>query len=69
LAPGQPPDRAPARASYEKQFVTANQQALNAAVREFKASYAKELGKLPALLRTTSVTPNMLAPKPSHSAH
>ena len=57
------------QASYEKQFVTANQQALNAAVREFKASYAKELRKLPALLRTTSATPNMLAPKPSRSAH
>jgi hypothetical protein len=55
--------------SYERQFVTANQQALNAAVREFKASYAKELGKLPALLRTTSATPNLLTPRPSHSAH
>jgi hypothetical protein len=44
------------QASYEKQFVTANQQALNAAVREFKANYAKELSKLPALLRSTSAT-------------
>jgi hypothetical protein len=57
------------QASYEKQFVTANQQALNAAVREFKANYAKELRKLPALLRATSGTPNLLGPHPSHSAH
>jgi hypothetical protein len=56
------------QASYEKQFVTANQQALNAAVREFKANYAKELRKLPALLRTTSATPKLLGPKPSRSA-
>ena len=57
------------QASYEKQFVTANQQALNAAVREFKANYARELRKLPALLRTTSATPNLLGPKPSRSVH
>jgi hypothetical protein len=42
------------QASYERQLVTANQQALNAAVREFKASYAKELSELPALLRKAS---------------
>ena len=48
--------------SYEQQFVNANQQALNAAVREFKANYAKELSKLPSLLRTTSVTPNLPGP-------
>lgn len=47
------------QASYEEQFVTANQQALNAAVREFKTNYAKELSKLPALLRTTSATPDL----------
>jgi hypothetical protein len=57
------------QASYEKQFVTANQQALNTAVREFKANYARELRKLPALLRTTSATPNLPGPKPSRSAH
>jgi hypothetical protein len=51
------------QASYEQQFVTANQQALNVAVREFKASYAKELSKLPALLRTTSATPNLPGPR------
>jgi hypothetical protein len=55
--------------SYEKQFVTANQQALNAAVREFKANYAKELSKLPALLRTTSAIPNLPGPKPRQPAH
>lgn len=42
------------QASYEQQFVTANQQALNAAVRQYKAAYAKELARLPALLRTAS---------------
>jgi hypothetical protein len=56
------------QASYEQQFVTANQQALNAAVRQFKASYAKELSRLPALLRTASVTPSLPGPKPGHSA-
>jgi hypothetical protein len=52
------------QASYEQQFVTANQQALNAAVQAFKANYAKELSKLPALLRTISATPNLPGPKP-----
>jgi hypothetical protein len=47
------------QASYERQFVTANQQALNAAVRQFKANYAKELSNLPALLRTTSASVNL----------
>ncbi len=47
------------QASYEQQFVTANQQALNAAVRQYQAAYAKELSKLPALLRTTSTTPDL----------
>jgi hypothetical protein len=42
--------------SYEQQVVNANQQALNAAVREYKANYAKELSRLPALLRATSAT-------------
>jgi hypothetical protein len=48
------------QASYEQQVVKANQQALNAAVRQYKAAYAKELSKLPALLRTASATPNLL---------
>jgi hypothetical protein len=44
------------QASYAQQLVTANQQALGAGVRQYKANYAKELAKLPALLRTTSAT-------------
>jgi hypothetical protein len=42
--------------SYEQQVIDANQQALNAAVRQYKASYAKELSRLPALLRSTPAT-------------
>jgi hypothetical protein len=45
--------------SYAQQLFTANQQALGAAVRQYKASYARELTKLPALLRTTSPTPRI----------
>jgi len=50
------------QASYEQQAIDANQQALGAAVREYKASYAKELSDLPALLRTTSATLNLPGP-------
>jgi hypothetical protein len=57
------------QASYERQVVTANQQALGAAVRQYRANYAKELGELPALLRTTSATPNLPGPKPGHPPH
>jgi hypothetical protein len=45
------------QASYEQQLVNANQQALTAAVQQYRALYAKELSKLPALLRTAKVTP------------
>jgi hypothetical protein len=45
------------QASYEHELVTANQQALNAAVRQYKANYAKELSKLPGLLRTANAQP------------
>jgi hypothetical protein len=45
--------------SYEQQFVNANQQALTAAIRQYKAAYGKELSKLPALLRTSSATPDL----------
>jgi hypothetical protein len=45
------------QASYEQQLVNANQQALTAAVQQYRAMYAKELRKLPALLRTAKVTP------------
>jgi hypothetical protein len=41
------------QASYEKQLVNANQQALAADVGRYRAAYAKELKKLPALLRMT----------------
>jgi hypothetical protein len=45
------------QASYEQQVVNANQQALSAAVRQFRADYQKELGKLPQLLRTAKANP------------
>jgi hypothetical protein len=41
------------QSSYERQLVNANQQALTADVRRYRAAYAKELKKLPRLLRTT----------------
>ncbi len=44
------------QASYEQQIVSANQQALTVEVRQFKAAFAKEPSKLPALLRTASAT-------------
>ena len=53
------------QASYEQQFVSANKQALDAGVREYKAAFAKELKALPALLRTTSGTPNLIGPRRS----
>jgi hypothetical protein len=45
------------QASYEQQLVNANQQALSAAVKQYRAAYAKELAKLPALLRTAKAQP------------
>jgi hypothetical protein len=45
------------QASYEQQLVNANQQALAAMVRQYKAAYAKELGQLSALLTTAPTTP------------
>ncbi|HYA50237.1 MAG TPA: hypothetical protein VEG33_03615 [Streptosporangiaceae bacterium] len=55
------------QANYEQQFVSANQQALNAAVRQYKAAFANALKTLPALLRTASATPNLLGPaRPGH---
>ena len=50
------------QASYEQQVIDANQQALGAAVREYKANYAKELRDLPALLRTASATLDLPGP-------
>jgi hypothetical protein len=59
------------QANYEQQFVSASQQALNAGVREYKAAFAKALKTLPALLRTTSATPNRPGPPPpgGHGGH
>jgi hypothetical protein len=51
------------QASYEKQLVTTNQQALNAAVSDYRAAYTKELKELPALLRTAKAQP-FPGPKP-----
>jgi hypothetical protein len=45
------------QASYEHQLITANQQALGAEVRQYKAAYSRELSKLPALLRTAKAQP------------
>ena len=45
------------QASYEQQLVNANQQALNAAVRQYRAAYQKELAKLAALLRAAKAQP------------
>ncbi len=45
------------QASYEQQLVNANQQALGAAVQRYRTAYAKELSKLPALLRTAKAQP------------
>jgi hypothetical protein len=53
------------QANYEQQFVSANQQALDAGVREYKAAFAKALKTMPALLRTASATPNLFG-RPGH---
>jgi hypothetical protein len=45
------------QASYEQQLVSANRQALTAAVSEYRTAYTKELKRLPALLRTTKARP------------
>ena len=52
------------QANYEKQFVSTNQQALNAGIREYKAAFAHTLKILPALLQTTSAVPNLPGPPP-----
>jgi hypothetical protein len=54
------------QANYEQQFVSANQQALNAGVREYKAAFAKALKTMPTLLQTTSATPNLPGPPAGH---
>ena len=61
------------QANYEQQFVTANQQALNAGVRQYKAAFAHALKTLPALLQAASATLNLPGPAghgrpgPAHS--
>ena len=45
------------QASYERQLVSANQQALSADVRRYRALYARELRRLPDLLRTAKPRP------------
>jgi hypothetical protein len=50
------------QANYEQQFVSANQQALNAGVRQYKAAFARTLKTLPALLKTASATPSLPGP-------
>ena len=56
------------QASYEQQLVNANQQALTAAVKQYRAAYAKELAKLPALLRTAKAQPFHRRPAPTDHA-
>jgi hypothetical protein len=56
------------QASYEQQLVTANQQALGAAASQYRAAYAKELAKLPALLRTAKAQPFPRQPAPTDRA-
>jgi hypothetical protein len=51
------------QASYEQQIVSANQQELNKEVRQFKAAFARELGRLPGLLRTASAKLNLPGPR------
>jgi hypothetical protein len=53
------------QASYEQELVTANQQTLTTAVQQYKAAYAKELSKLPALLRTAKAQPFRGAAQPA----
>jgi hypothetical protein len=54
------------QASYEQQLVTANQQALGAAVSQYRAAYTRELSELPTLLRTTKAQPFPAKPAVRH---
>ena len=49
------------QASYEQQIVNANAQALNSAVQQYKAAYARELRQLPSLLKTAKANAFPLA--------
>jgi hypothetical protein len=55
------------QASYEQQLVTANQQALDSAVSQYRAAYAKQLKDLPALLRTAKAQPFPQAKRPARN--
>jgi hypothetical protein len=55
------------QASYEQQLVTANQQALAAAVSQYRAAYARELSKLPALLHSANAQALSQAEAPPRS--
>ena len=57
------------QASYEQQLVTANQQALAAAVSAYRAAYKRELTKLAALLRTAKAQPLPQAKPPARHSH
>jgi hypothetical protein len=59
------------QANYEQQFVSANQQALNAGIREYKAAFAKALKTMPALLQAASATLNLPGPprRGHHGGH
>jgi hypothetical protein len=48
---------------------TGNQQALSAAVSQYRAAYTKELTKLPALLRTAKAQPFPGPRRPRPSSH
>jgi hypothetical protein len=52
------------QANYEQQFVSANKQELDAAVRQYKAAFAQALKTMPALLRTASAIPSLPGPRP-----
>jgi hypothetical protein len=53
------------QASYEQQLVTANQQALAAAASAYRAAYARQLSKLPALMQTAKAQPFRSAAQPA----
>ena len=55
------------QASYEQQIVNANAAALATAVQQYRAAYAKEVSKLPGLLKTASAQP-FGAGKPTSAA-
>jgi hypothetical protein len=55
------------QASYEQQIVNLNQQQLDSAVQQYRAAYAKEVGKLSGLLTTAPTKPPFIIVRPSIS--